>query len=207
MNSTNSNFVDVPTKAEIQDKKQTLRVYKRKYESYASEFRDRLGLPQDGQRLWSMAQVDLDDPKVSDLKADFKQLLVKIHALQWEIEKDEAIIKGTLPEYYATRKAYSFLDSQEDGGIMFLQEHHLTTHALIYEIMRNPNFIEERTGMQWLPVVKVDDGIFVKTIRGIEPVRKANLKCENIDVGDYALCKSIHNALFIFDYCKEEVMA
>ena len=205
--SSPTNFVEVVTESELQNKKGTLRVYQRKYDNYMSEFQSRLDLPLPGQQFWTMAQVDLDDPRLEDIKDDFRNLMEKIRNLQWEIEKDEAVRDNTLPQYYATRKAYNFLDSQDDGGITFLQEHNLTTHGLIWEIMENPHFIEEQEHIQWLPVVRVDDAIFVKTIRGIEPVRKANLKCENIKVGDYAICKSIRNNLFMFYYCTEEVEA
>ena len=200
-------MVPLVTDSELRNKKSTLRVYKRKYDDYMSEFQKRLDLPLPGQPFWTMAQVNLDDPRLEDIKDDFKNLVEKIHSLGWEIEKDEAVRDDTLPEYYATRKAYSFLDSQDDGGIAFLQENNLTTHGLIWAILENPQFIEEREHVQWLPVVRVDDSIFVKTIRGIEPVRKANLKCENVQVGDYAICKSIRNNLFMFYYCKEKVEA
>lgn len=204
---SSTNFLEIVTDDELIDKKGTLKVYKRRYDDYMSIFQKRLELPLPGQRFWTMSQVNLDDPRLSDIKEDFLTLVDKIHKLQWEIHKDEAVINGTLDEYYATRKAYSFLDSQDDGGITFLQEHNLTTHGLIYEIMENPTFIEDEEHIQWLPVVRVEDAVFVKTIRGIEPVRKANLKCENVEVGDYAICKSIHNNLFMFYYCKEKVVA
>ena len=198
-------FQEIASESELRNKRSTLRVYQRKYDKYMSEFQKRLELPLPGQQFWTMAQVNMDDPRIEDIKDDFRNLMDKIHSLQWEIEKAEAVRDNTLPQYYATRKAYSFLDSQDDGGITFLQEHNLTTHSLIYEIMENPQFIEEHEHIQWLPVVRVDDSIFVKTLRGIEPVRKANLKCENIKVGDYAICKSIRNSLFMFYYCTDEV--
>lgn len=203
---SHTNFVEVVTESELQNKKGTLRVYQRKYDNYMSEFQKRLDLPLPGQKFWVMSQVNLDDPRVKDLKEDFINLVEKIHNLQWEIHKDEATINGTLKEYYATRKAYSFLDSQDDGGITFLQEHNLTTHGLVYAIMENPWFIEDIEHIQWLPIVKVtNEAVFVKTLRGIEPVRKANLKCEKVQVGDYAICKSIRNNLFMFYY--EKVIA
>lgn len=204
--SSHNNFVEVVTESELQNKKGTLRVYQRKYDNYLSEFQKRLDLPLPGQKFWVMSQVKLDDPRVKDIKDDFLNLVEKIHNLQWEIHKDEATINGTLKEYYATRKAYSFLDSQDDGGITFLQEHNLTTHGLVYAIMENPWFIEDIEHIQWLPIVKVtNETVFVKTLRGIEPVRKANLKCEKVQVGDYAICKSIRNNLFMFYY--EKVIA
>jgi hypothetical protein len=205
--SSNTNFIDIVTDEELRNKKATLRLYQRKYDEYMVEFQKRLNLPLPGQKFWSIHQVDFDDPKVRDLKVGFRELMDNIHRLGWEIKKDEAVLNNTLDEYYATRKAYSFLDSQEDGGISFLQEHHMTTHSLIYKLMENPHFIEDEEHIQWLPVVRVDDSIFVKTNDGVEPVRKANLRCENIEVGDYAICKSIRNNLFMFYYCKEEVEA
>lgn len=108
----------------------------------------------------------------------------------------------------ATLKAYNFLDAQPDNGLTFLREHNQTLHGLIYDLMENPNYLEETAQMSWLPVIRVEDNtIFVKTIRGIEPCRKANLDCENVDEGDLALCKSIRNNLFMISYFKEKVIA
>ena len=108
----------------------------------------------------------------------------------------------------ATQKAYNFLDAQPDKGLTFLREHNQTIHGLIWDLLENPNYLDETVQMSWLPVIRVEDNtIFVKTIRGIEPCRKANLDCENVDEGDLALCKSIHNHLFMISHFKEEVIA
>lgn len=108
----------------------------------------------------------------------------------------------------ATQKAYNFLDAQPDHGITFLRENNQTLHGLIYDLLENPNYLEETAQMSWLPVLRVEDNtIFVKTMQGIEPCRKANMNCENIAIGDLALCKSIKNNLFVLSHFKEEVIA
>ena len=108
----------------------------------------------------------------------------------------------------ATRKAYNFLDAQPDYGIDFLTMNNQTVHGLIYDLLGNPNYLEETAHMSWLPVIKVEGNIvFVKTIRGIEPCRKANMNCENVETGDLALCKSVKNNLFMLSHFKEEVVA
>lgn len=108
----------------------------------------------------------------------------------------------------ATRKAYNFLDAQPDHGVEFLRKNNQTVHGLVNDLLENPKYLEETAHMSWLPVIKVEDNtIFVKTIRGIEPCRKANLNCEEVETGDLALCKSVRNNLFMISHFKEEVMA
>ena len=105
----------------------------------------------------------------------------------------------------ATQKAYNFLDAQPDNGADFLRKNNQTVHGLIYDLLENPKYLEETANMSWLPVIKVEDNtIFVKTVHGVESCRKANLECENVNVGDLALCKSIQNNLFMISHFKEE---
>lgn len=190
-------FVEITS---LDDKKKTYRALKNRRDSYSVEIATILDMP----KIWVIDQVDFDDPRLSHIKDDFLKVTKRLHELYWEIEREEAIRDGTFPHYIATRKAYCFLDSQPDKGIQFLQKHNLTTHGLIYELLENPNYLEETAHVTYLPVARVeDDTIFVKTIRGIEPCRKANLHCENVKIGDFALCKSIHNTLFMVDYLEE----
>ena len=61
--------------------------------------------------------------------------------------------------------------------------------------------------MKWLPIIRVEeDLVFVRTIRGIEPCRMANNFCHDAEVGQYALCKSVEQTLFMHDHSsKQEV--
>ena len=61
--------------------------------------------------------------------------------------------------------------------------------------------------MKWLPIVRMEKNIvYVQTIRGIEPCRMANNFCHDAEVGQYALCKSVGQTLFMHDYSsKQEV--
>lgn len=60
--------------------------------------------------------------------------------------------------------------------------------------------------MKWLPIVRMEDNIaYVKTIRGIEPCRIANNFCHDAEVGQYALCKSVRQKLFMVNYTTHEV--
>lgn len=142
----------------------------------------------------------------------FPKLDAEITRLYWEIEEAEAIRNGTYSRFEARKTVYHFINKTPDKQLFdYLTEQGLTTHRLIDEVEKNPDFIQETytPTMKWLPIIRVEDNlIFVKTIRGIEPVRKANLECEGANVGDFALCKSVRNNLFMFDYSKsEEVVA
>lgn len=184
----------------IEEMKKTYRVLTLKRDKYSLEIAARLDMP----KLWTIDQVDFDDPRLSDIKDDFQQLETYLHKLYWEIKKEEANRDNTLPHYFATRKAYCFLDSQPDKGIGFLQKNNLTTHGLIYALLNNPNYLEETAHVTYLPVARVEDNtIFVETEHGIESCRKANLLCENVHVGNLALCKSIQNNLFMISYLDE----
>ena len=55
--------------------------------------------------------------------------------------------------------------------------------------------------MKWLPIVRMEDNIaYVQTIRGIEPCRMANNFCHDAEVGQFALCKSVRQTLFMVNY-------
>ena len=138
----------------------------------------------------------------------FPKLDAEVTKLHWEIEEAKAIRNNTYPRFEAEKTVYHFINKTPDKQLFdYLKEQGLTTHRLIDEVEKNPDFIQEtyKPTMKWLPIIRVEDNlIFVKTIRGIEPVRKANLECEGANVGDFALCKSVRNNLFMFDYSKSE---
>ena len=55
--------------------------------------------------------------------------------------------------------------------------------------------------MKWLPIIRMESNIaYVKTIRGIEPCRLANNFCYDAEVGQFALCKSVRQTLFMVDH-------
>ena len=69
-----------------------------------------------------------------------KEMYILKKHLFWKIHELEH------PEDTATREAYRFLDSlTEQDKIDFLVNHHMSTHDLIREIEKNPNFIAEVT--------------------------------------------------------------
>lgn len=58
--------------------------------------------------------------------------------------------------------------------------------------------------MKWLPIVRMEKNIaYVQTIRGIEPCRMANNFCHDAEVGQFALCKSVRQTLFMVNYTDE----
>ena len=55
--------------------------------------------------------------------------------------------------------------------------------------------------MKWLPIVRMEGNIaYVQTIRGIEPCKMANSFCRDAEVGQFALCKSVRQTLFMVNY-------
>ena len=58
--------------------------------------------------------------------------------------------------------------------------------------------------MKWLPIVRMEDNTaYVQTIRGIEPCKMANSFCRDAEVGQFALCKSVRQTLFMVNYSDE----
>ena len=140
----------------------------------------------------------------------FPKLDDEITQLYWEIEEAKAIRDGNYGRFEAKKTVYHFINKTPDKQLFdYLKEQELTTHRLIDEVEKNPDFIQETytPTMKWLPIVRTEDHmVYVQTIRGIEPVRKTSDLCNGASVGDYALCKSVRNNLFMFDYSKEAIV-
>lgn len=140
----------------------------------------------------------------------FPKLDAEITRLYWEIEEAEAIRNGTYSRFEAEKAVYHFINKTPDKQLFdYLKENGLTTHRLIDEVEKNPDFIKEtyQPTMKWLPIVRIEEDIaYVRTIRGIEPCHMANNFCRDAEVGQYALCKSVEQTLFMHDHSsKQEV--
>lgn len=137
----------------------------------------------------------------------FQKLDEEITKLHWEIEEAKAIRNNTYSRFKAERTVWTFVDNIPDKILFrYLQKIGMNTLELIDAVEKNPDFIKETYNDQskWLPIVRIEeDMVFVKTLRGIEPVRKTSEICNDASVGDYALCRSVRSRLFMFDYNKE----
>ena len=134
----------------------------------------------------------------------FPQLDEEVSKLYWQIEEAKAIRNGTYPRFEAEKTVYAFVKNTPDKVLFeYLRNVGLNVVRLIDAVEENPDFIKQtfKESMEWLPIVRVEsDAVFVKTIRGIEPVRKTRDFCSGANVGDYALCKSVENRLYMYDY-------
>ena len=123
----------------LDEKKMILRALQRKRDSLAVEIATRLDLP----RRWVMADVDLDDPRIVDLKEKLLSTERKIYHTEDEVEFLEAKRDGEIDRYNARKIAYDWLHLLGDEGNQWLIDHKLTTVTLTEEILKNPNFLEE----------------------------------------------------------------
>lgn len=148
--------------------------------------------------------------KLSNHGKQSQKLDNEITKLHWEIKEAEAIRNNTYPRFEAEKTVYTFINSLPDKILFqYLHEIGMNVLRLIDAVEENPNFIKETYNkgptMKWLPIIRVEeDLVFVRTIRGIEPVRKTSDICNGATVGDYALCKSVRSNLFMVDYNKVE---
>ena len=142
----------------------------------------------------------------------FPKLDAEVTRLYWEIEEAKAIRNNTYKRFEAEKTVYTFIKSLPDKLLFkYLSEIDMNVLRLIDAVEENPDFIKETYNkgptMKWLPIIRVEDNlVFVQTIRGIEPVRKTSDLCNGASVGDYALCKSVRNNLFMFDYTNKEAI-
>ena len=116
-----------PSQTEINNLKRRYRALKKEWDSAKYVFSQAIGAED-----FELLSVD-DFLELKELYITKKKLYWKIHELEH-------------PEDTATREAYRFLNSMgHNDQVDFLVKHHLTTHKLIAEIKKNPNFIEEVT--------------------------------------------------------------
>lgn len=116
-----------PTQREIGNLKRKYRAICKKWDSKKYQFSQAIS--------WD----DFENLSVTDF-LELKELYIEKKKLYWKIYQLEH------PEDTATVKAYEYLDRLDHNRkIDFLTEIGLTTHELINELEKNPNFIEEVT--------------------------------------------------------------
>lgn len=116
-----------PTSAELNQLKREYRKLCRKYDELKYQFQDHINFED-----FEILSVD-DFLELKEVYIMKKQLYWKIHALE-------------NPNDTATETAYRFLNSMSHNDqVDFLMKNDLTTHKLIDEIKKNPNFISEVT--------------------------------------------------------------
>ncbi|MBQ6512234.1 hypothetical protein [Methanobrevibacter sp.] len=202
-------MISLVSDSELSEMKSTLRALRKKRDKVSVEIAEKLGIT----GSYVISQLNLNDPRVTHLRDELYRLESKIDELFWEIEEAEAIQNNEHDRYLARKKCTEFLGALGDKAANeFLIQNHLTTITLVEEVLKNPNFLKEKytqgPNNSWLPIIRIEDNmVFVKTIRGVEPARKANAKCEEVKVGDLALCKSVRNHLFMIDYTHQGVEA
>ena len=116
-----------PNQSEINQLKRQYKTASKKFEDAKYRFKDSIN--------WD----DFETLSVSDF-LQLKELYITQKKLYWKIHQLEH------PEDKATKAAYDYLNSLDHNAqIDFLASNGLTTHKLIQEIERNPNFIKEVT--------------------------------------------------------------
>lgn len=116
-----------PSQREINNLKRRYRALEKKWDSAKYRFSQAIGAE------------DFEVLTVEDF-LELKELYVTKKTLYWKIYKLEH------PNDTATVEAYRFLNSMDHNTCLdWLTHQGLTTHELIREIEKNPNFLEEVT--------------------------------------------------------------
>ena len=186
------------TDSEVSEMKSSLRALQYKRDKISLEIAETLEVS----GFYVLSQLNLNDPRVVTLRDQLYTVESKMDKLYWDIEEAEAVRDNEYEHYLARKQCSKFLGALGDKAAnSFLKQHGLTTITLVEAVLENPDFLKEHDGPNWLPILKVEDNmVFVQTIRGIEPARKANIKCSEVKAGDLALCRSVQNHLFMIDY-------
>ena len=116
-----------PNPAELSQLKSKYKRLCRKYDELKYQYLDSIGAE------------DFEVLTVNDF-LELKETYILKKNLYWKIHQLEN------PEDHATETAYRFLNSMSHNDqVDFLMKHDLTTHRLIDEINKNPDFISEVT--------------------------------------------------------------
>ena len=116
-----------PTTSQLGSLKREYRKLEKKFDDAKYRFTQSIGFE------------DFETLSIDDFLS-LKELYIRKKKLYWKIYELEH------PEDTATVKAYQYLNTLDHNEkIDFLTEIGLTTHELIDEITKNPNFIEEVT--------------------------------------------------------------
>jgi len=155
MSSTNTLFeMETGTRHnpnyELQNKKATLVALNRRRDDLAAEIGFRVKDTIPSYPLWSMRQVNFNDPRLDDIKDDFFKIEERIYNVSREINRLEAIENNDLPRYEARVKVYDFLGKMgsDENRIRFLQSHHLTTTSLIEAVYLCPGLLEDLSNFE-----------------------------------------------------------
>jgi len=140
-------FQPILTDSEIGEMKAHLRAMERKRDTLAIQVAKTLNLPS----IWTLEMVDWNNPLITGIGDELKQLDCEINELTWDIAEAEAIQENNLDFFQAEKTVYSFLGklSTEDA-LSYLKQLGLTTHGLIGKVAENPNFISETYGVKVL---------------------------------------------------------
>lgn len=116
-----------PNRSEINQLKREYKALQKKYDNLKYQFQDAL-------RANDFKSMSVDKfLELKELHIEKKQLYWKIYSLE-------------NPEDTATPKAYQFLNTMPmTKQLDFLANNGLTTHKLIQELEKNPNFLDEVT--------------------------------------------------------------
>ena len=116
-----------PTKRELNNLKREYRNLEKKWNSKKYQFEEHIS--------WE----DFETLTVQDF-LELKELYIAKKKLYWKIYQLEH------PEDKATVEAYRYLHTLDHNEkVDFLTEIHMSTHELIRELEKNPNFLEEVT--------------------------------------------------------------
>ena len=132
-------FQSITSDTEIACMKTRLRAMEHKRDNIAIDIAIDQNLP----NVWSLEMIDWE--QVDPITADtFNKIISDIGVLSDKIREAEAINDGSYEFYCAEKKVYSFLNSLTlEEASTYLKSLRLTTHGLIGEVEKNPNFISE----------------------------------------------------------------
>lgn len=193
------------TDREISEMNISLRALNSKRDKISLAIAEKLGV----KGFYGLCQLDLNDPRVIELRDELYDVEAKIDDLFWKIDEAEAIREDDYERHLARKQCNEFLGNLGKEANSFLIRNNLTTITLVEKVLQYPDFLKKYTeDSAWYPITEIEDHvIFVKTREGIAPARKANAKCEDVKVGDLALCRYVRNHLFMIDYTTEGVEA
>lgn len=127
------------TDAEIARMKTRLRAMEHRRDNIAISIAIEQNLP----NLWSIDMIDWNSVN-DETRTKFNTLVADIADLDDEIRQATAIKEDNYNFYIAEKKVYAFLNRLSiDEVAGYLRELGLTTHGLIGEVEKNPNFISE----------------------------------------------------------------
>lgn len=130
--------------SELMEKKSILRAVTLKRDKLEMEIGHRVKDTIPTYPLWTIDQVNFDDPRLADIKDKFFDVDSKMTKLSWEVSRLEAIEKGELPRHEAKVKAYKFLGTLTDEqATNFLKKYQLSTVSLTEACLIDPTLLND----------------------------------------------------------------